>query len=185
MKNLLFLLIPAGLILSSCGNIEKYQEQVSDLSSSWENMTGTVTETIDRLNEGKNEYRRLLQGTTPAEATKENLSEDAKQVIEDTNAKLKAEAEPMFDELTQKITDFSSQWQEATDKLSNLKNSLAEGKLPEGAEETIKELQDMLNTAKANLGDWNSKIGEATAISREIYSPMGEITKTMTSGSAE
>ncbi|MCB0552777.1 MAG: hypothetical protein KDD02_04435 [Phaeodactylibacter sp.] len=146
----------------SCNNVGKFQEAINTLSSDWDAATAQVTDVVGKISQSQELGKTALQTVNPDEMAMAKMNDEQKAKVESIKQSLQEQIGSLG-QLAQSAFEFVNKWQTEGEKLTALKEGLANKKLPKDVQATIDSLKSMADTATQNASSWNEQVASATA----------------------
>lgn len=161
MKKIIFA-AAAGLFLIACNNVKKYEAPVNALVSQWDSTQTVVTGFASMLSQEVANATNAIAGMQVAEDVSSKMKPEDLTKLQELQAAATGQSN-ILNELTNQVNAFVATWGEKAQVLTSLKEGLASGKMPEGVDGLITELQTLVGDAGKNVADWTGKAEGAKA----------------------
>lgn len=159
-------MVLAGVIFTSCNNIENLREPIESLASDWEGTTAQVTEFLGTLQQSQTTLQDRFAKMVVPEGLM--LDEDNRQHVEALREGYQEQLAGLSD-LSQTVNDFVGQWQEKTGVLQQLREGLSAGTLDTDAMAMVTDLQSVATEAKEGLEEWQGDVADISENSAGIF----------------
>ncbi len=149
------------IALAACDSVAQFKEPIMNLAANWETATAQVTEFAENLNNQKQQFQSTLSGMQLSEEMKGKLSEEVMGKVNTLQQQYAGYGET-FNNLSNQVEAFVSNWQEKGETLNTLQEGLENGSLPADAQAQIASLKDLVQSAGPTVEEWQGKLEEAT-----------------------
>ena len=173
MKKVLFAAL-AGVLLLACNNAGKYKDSINALSEQWNAATTTVSNFANLLSQEIGNIEPMTAAVEPPVDKKGKVDEAKKAELDKISAAMGAEKQALG-ALSAEVNTFVAAWGEKAKKLEDLKAGLEKGKLGEGTEAIISELQAAAGEASTQVGTWTEKMNAAKQNIMGLAKQQGEV----------
>ncbi|MBK7408997.1 MAG: hypothetical protein IPL49_09715 [Saprospirales bacterium] len=166
MKKILLAAV-AGMLLVACNNVKQFQAPIEALSTQWDAATTGVTDFATMLTQEIANSQTMASGLQVSEDVLKKLDDASKTKLSELESMFQQESQQMAT-INDELNGFVASWGEKTQKLTELKDGLANGKLGKETQAVITELQTAATEATTQVGTWTERMTQSKAKLAEI-----------------
>lgn len=161
MKKIIFA-AAVGVLLIACNNVKKFEAPINTLAAQWDSTQTVVAGFASLLNQEIANAQNMAAGMQVAPEVSAKMKPEDMTKLQELQAAFQGQSNSL-NELNNEVSAFVATWGEKAQALNSLKEGLAAGKLPEGVDATISELQTLVGDAGTKVAEWTGKVDTAKA----------------------
>lgn len=161
MKKIIFA-AAVGVLLVACNSVAKYEAPINTLATQWDSTQTIVASFASTLNQEIANAQNMAAGMQVAPEVSAKMKPEDMTKLQELQAAFQGQSN-ILNELNNEVSAFVATWGEKAQALTALKDGLTAGKMPEGIDATISELQTLVGEAGTKVADWTGKVDAAKA----------------------